>query len=219
MIIAIDGGAATGKTTIAKLLSEKINFLHLNSGLIYRGITHVLFENKFLNKNESFYKQFLKNINFEVTGDKYNVIRYNNKNITNLLHDKYIAENISFVSDNAIIRDYITKLQRKISTNINVVCEGRDIGTVVFPFADYKFFLNADINVRVERRYQQYLKNNIQIEKKQIKKMLIRRDHNDINRQVSPLIKAKDAMKIDTTNKTVNEQIDIIIEILNKGQI
>ena len=168
MIIAIDGGAATGKTTIAKLLSEKINFLHLNSGLIYRGITHVLFENKFLNKNESFYKQFLKNINFEVTGDKYNVIRYNNKNITNLLHDKYIAENISFVSDNAIIRDYITKLQRKISTNINVVCEGRDIGTVVFPFADYKFFLNADINVRVERRYQQYLKNNIQIEKKQI---------------------------------------------------
>jgi len=219
MIIAIDGGAATGKTTIAKFLSKKINFLHLNSGLIYRGITHVLFENKFLNKNESFYKQFLKNINFEVTGDKYNVIRYNNKNITNLLHDKYIAENISFVSDNAIIRDYITKLQRKISTNINVVCEGRDIGTVVFPFADYKFFLNADINVRVERRYQQYLKNNIQIEKKQIKKMLIRRDHNDINRQVSPLIKAKDAMKIDTTNKTVNEQIDIIIEILNKGQI
>ena len=219
MIIAIDGGAATGKTTIAKFLSKKINFLHLNSGLIYRGITHVLFENKFLNKNESFYKQFLKNINFEVTGDKYNVIRYNNENITNLLHDKYIAENISFVSDNAIIRDYITKLQRKISTNINVVCEGRDIGTVVFPFADYKFFLNADINVRVERRYQQYLKNNIQIEKKQIKKMLIRRDHNDINRQVSPLIKAKDAMKIDTTNKTVNEQIDIIIEILNKGQI
>ena len=211
MIVAIDGGAATGKTSIAKLLSKKINYVHLNSGLLYRGITYILIQNKLLNKEDIFYSEYLKKINFKVTGVGFNVILYNNINITNLLHDKYIAENINFISNNIIIREYITDLQRDIANNLNVVCEGRDIGTVVFPFADFKFFLKADIDIRVERRYQQYLKNNISLEKEKIKKMLLDRDYNDINRKVSPLKKANNSIELDTTYKTIEEQIDIII--------
>ena len=211
MIVAIDGGAATGKTSIAKLLSKKINYIHLNSGLLYRGITYILIQNKLLNKEDIFYSEYLKKINFKVVGVGYNTILYNNINITNLLHDKYIAENINFISNNIIIREYITKLQRHIANNINVVCEGRDIGTVVFPFAEFKFFLKADIDIRVERRYQQYLKNNISLEKEKIKEMLIDRDYNDTNRKVSPLKKANDSVELDTTYKTIEEQIDIII--------
>ena len=217
MIIAIDGGAATGKTTIAKILSKKINFIHLNSGLLYRGITFILTENDLLNKNDNFYLKFLNKMNFKVSGAKFNIINYNNFDITPKLHDKHITENIKFISNNIIIRKYITDLQRKISNNINIVCEGRDIGTVVFPFAKYKFFLNADINIRVERRYKQYLNNNITIEKKEIKQMLLDRDYNDSNRKVSPLKKAEDSIVLDTSNRSVEEQIDIIVEKINKG--
>jgi len=217
MIIAIDGGAATGKTTIAKLLSKKINFIHLNSGLLYRGITYILIENNLLNKDDDFYLEYLKKINFKLVGGKFDIVKYNSLNITNKLHDKYITENINFISTNLVIRNYITNLQRKISTNIDVVCEGRDIGTVVFPGADFKFFLSAHIDIRVERRYQQYLNNNIKIEKEKIKKMLLDRDYNDTNRKVSPLMKAKDSVVLDTTNKTINEQIDIIVENIKKG--
>ena len=217
MIIAIDGGAATGKTTIAKILSKKINFIHLNSGLLYRGITFILTENDLLNKNDDFYLKFLNKMNFKVSGAKFNIINYNNFDITPKLHDKHITENIKFISNNIIIRKYITDLQRKISNNINIVCEGRDIGTVVFPFAKYKFFLNADINIRVERRYKQYLNNNITIEKKEIKQMLLDRDYNDSNRKVSPLKKAEDSIVLDTSNRSVEEQIDIIVDKINKG--
>jgi len=217
MIIAIDGGAATGKTTIAKLLSKKINFIHLNSGLLYRGITYILIENNLLNKDDDFYLEYLKKINFKLVGGKFDIVKYNSLNITNKLHDKYITENINFISTNLVIRNYITNLQRKISTNIDVVCEGRDIGTVVFPGADFKFFLSAHIDIRVERRYQQYINNNIKIEKEKIKKMLLDRDYNDTNRKVSPLMKAKDSVVLDTTNKTINEQIDIIVENIKKG--
>ena len=217
MIIAIDGGAATGKTTIAKILSKKINFVHLNSGLLYRGITYILTKNNLLSKNNKFYINYLKKINFNVTGVNYDIINYNNLNITDHLHTKCIAENIKYVSSNIVIRNYITELQRQISANINIVCEGRDIATVVFPFAEYKFFLNADINVRVERRYKQYMKNNINIDKKKIKKMLLERDYNDINRDASPLKKAKDSIVLDTSNKSIDEQVNIIIEKINKG--
>ena len=152
-----------------------------------------------------------------MSGNKYNVVNYNNHDITCQLHNKNIADNIKYVSNNIIIREYMTNLQREISADINIVCEGRDIGTVVFPYADYKFFLNANIDVRVERRYKQYLKNNIKIDKQKIKQMLLDRDYNDTNREISPLKKAKDSMVLNTSNKSVDEQITIIVEQINKG--
>ena len=218
MIISIDGGAATGKTTIAKELSKKINFLHLNSGLIYRAITYILIKNNFLYMDDNFYLEYLSKINFKISGDSFNIINYNNIDITPLLHDKSIADNLNIISNNVFIRNYVTKLQRDIAKNTNVVCEGRDIGTVVFPLAQFKFFLKANIDTRVERRYQQYLKNNIRIKKEKIKTMLLNRDYNDIHRKISPLMKAVDAITLDTTNKSINDQINIIITKVKKDK-
>jgi len=210
MIISIDGGAATGKTTVAKTLSKKINFIHLNSGLIYRALTYIFLENNFLNKKTHFDQVFLNNLDLKVQGDNLNMIYYNSINISSALHSKSIAENIKYISDNVIIRKFITQIQRNLSKNKNVVCEGRDIGSIVFPYAELKFFLECDIDERVERRYNQYLTNNIDCNKSNLKKMILNRDKNDMTRINSPLIKVKESILINTTDLKLEDVIKIM---------
>ena len=207
MIIAIDGGAGTGKTTIAKLLSEKINFIHLNSGLIYRAVTYILLKNNCLNNTDNFYQDFLKDVNLKIVGDKLDVVMYDSKNITDNLYNKEITDNIKYTSNNFYIRSHVTDIQRLLSVEKNVICEGRDIGSVVFPNAKFKFFLDCDINQRTERRYNQFLKNNIIIDKNNLKKMILERDLNDSNREHSPLKRVSDAILIDTTKMNIEEVI------------
>ena len=207
MIIAIDGGAGTGKTTIAKLLSEKINFIHLNSGLIYRAVTYILLKNNYLNNTDNFYQDFLKDVNLKIVGKKLDVVMYDSKNITDNLYNKEITDNIKYTSNNFYIRSHVTDIQRLLSVEKNVICEGRDIGSVVFPNAKFKFFLDCDINQRTERRYNQFLKNNIIIDKDNLKKMILERDLNDSNREHSPLKRVSDAILIDTTKMNIEEVI------------
>ena len=207
MIIAIDGGAGSGKTTIAKLLSEKINFIHLNSGLIYRAVTYILLKNNYLNNTDNFYQDFLKDVNLKIVGKKLDVVMYDSKNITDNLYNKEITDNIKYTSNNFYIRSHVTDIQRLLSVEKNVICEGRDIGSVVFPNAKFKFFLDCDINQRTERRYNQFLKNNIIIDKNNLKKMILERDLNDSNREHSPLKRVSDAILIDTTKMNIEEVI------------
>jgi len=217
MIISIDGGAATGKTVTAKLLANKINFFHLNSGLLYRAITYIFLKNNYFNKDNKFYKTFLKDINLKMIGNKVIKIYYNDLDITEFLFNKDISKNIKFISNNIVIRNNITKIQRLISKRKNIVCEGRDIGSVVFPDAAYKFFLIADLETRVKRRYLQFLKNDIKINKNKIKKMIIDRDNNDIKRKNSPLKKMPDSILIDTSGLTIIEQVEVIYKKIKIG--
>ena len=217
MIISIDGGAATGKTATAKLLANKINFFHLNSGLLYRAITYIFLKNNYFNKDNKFYKTFLKDINLKMIGNKVIKIYYNDLDITEFLFNKDISKNIKFISNNIVIRNNITKIQRLISKRKNIVCEGRDIGSVVFPDAAYKFFLIADLETRVKRRYLQFLKNDIKINKNKIKKMIIDRDNNDIKRKNSPLKKMPDSILIDTSGLTIIEQVEVIYKKIKIG--
>ena len=207
MIIAIDGGAGTGKTTIAKLLSEKISFIHLNSGLIYRAVTYILLKNNYFNNTDDFYLDFLRDVNLKIIGDKLDVVMYDSHNITDNLYNKEITDNIKYTSNNFYIRSYVTDIQRLLSVEKNVICEGRDIGSVVFPNAKFKFFLECDINQRTERRYNQFLNNNIIIDKDNLKKMILERDLNDSNREHSPLKRVSDAILIDTTKMNIEEVI------------
>ena len=207
MIIAIDGGAGTGKTTIAKLLSEKINFIHLNSGLIYRAVTYILLKNNCFNNTDNFYQDLLRDVNLKIIGDKLDVVMYDSHNITDNLYNKEITDNIKYTSNTFYIRSYVTDIQRLLSVEKNVICEGRDIGSVVFPNAKFKFFLECDINQRTERRYNQFLKNNIIIDKDNLKKMILERDLNDSNRDHSPLKRVSDAILIDTTKMNIEEVI------------
>ena len=207
MIIAIDGAAGTGKTTIAKLLSKKIDYVHLNSGLIYRAVTYILKKNNYLKKDDLFYQNFLSNINLKVSGDKLNVIMYNSVDITNELFNNNVTDNIKYISNNFYVRSYVTDIQRQLALNKNVVCEGRDIGSIVFPNAEFKFFLECDIKERTNRRYNQFIKNGIAIDKNKLKKMIMERDENDLNRSHSPLKKVPDSIVIDTTKLNIDEVI------------
>ena len=207
MIIAIDGAASTGKTTIAKLLSKKIDYVHLNSGLIYRAVTYIFKKNNYLKKDDLFYQNFLSNINLKVSGDKLDLIMYNSLDITNELFNNDVTDNIKYISNNFYVRSYVTDIQRQLALNKNVVCEGRDIASIVFPNAEFKFFLECDIKERTNRRYNQFIKNGIAIDKNKLKKMIMERDENDLNRSHSPLKKVSDSIVIDTTKLNIDEVI------------
>ena len=217
MIISIDGPAASGKSITAKLLSKKMGYIHLNSGLIYRAFTYVFLKNNFNSKDNKKYEEFFKNVNITLSGNALNVVLYNKENINKHVYKKNITENIHNICNNIVIRKVITNIQRMVAKNKNIVCEGRDIGTVVFPNANYKFFLTSDIKVRVERRYNQYLENKIKIKKNIIKDMIIKRDINDINRKYSPLKKSKNAIVLDTTKMNIEEQVESIHKMI-KGK-
>lgn len=211
MIIAIDGGAGTGKTTIAKMLSEKISYVHLNSGLLYRAVTFVFLKNNLFNKSDSFYKKFLSELKLEVLGEMLNIVMYEKLDITNQLFNNDITDNIKFVSNNYHIRSYVTNLQRFLSLNKNVVCEGRDISSIVFPNAEFKFFFIASDEVRAKRRQ-------LELESLGEKKSLVnlmheikKRDKFDSERGHSPLRKAFNAIEVDTTNMTIDEQVNFML--------
>jgi len=217
MIIAIDGAAATGKTITAKLLAEKLNYVHLNSGLLYRAFTYIYFCNKNTSTLNKLDTTIINSTSIDIKGEKLNQIFYNSLNITKYLYNKNITDNISIISNNIVIRNKINQIQQNIVKNKNIVCEGRDIGTVVFPSADFKFFLTADINIRVLRRFEQYSKNNININKIELEKMIINRDENDISRKNSPLIKATDSIVVDTSKMSINEQVGYIYNKIKMG--
>ena len=219
MIIAIDGPAASGKSTTAKLLADKIEFIHLNTGLFYRGVTYCCIENDLISKKKFSINNFFNNNSVILSGKNLNKVFWNDSDITKYLSSEDINKNINFISNNKAIREYLVYQQRILSKKRNIVCEGRDIGTVVFPNAEYKFFLSASLESRIDRRYVEMKSKNYDITKNEIKENLIKRDKNDIERKNSPLLKANDAIEIDTTNISISEQVLIIYNNIKEGII
>ena len=218
MIISIDGPAASGKSTTAKLLSDKLGYIHLNSGLLYRAVTYVFVKNNLFEKFEkSLINFFLKN-KIDLKGSNLDKVFWNEIDITEKLSNENINKNINKISNNYLIRKNLVDKQRLLSLNRNIVCEGRDIGTVVFPNADFKFFLNASIKSRVQRRYEELRKKNIIVDMKEVQSNLINRDKNDINRDLSPLLKAEDAIEVDTTNLAIDQQVNKIYNLIKQGR-
>ena len=154
MVIAIDGPAASGKSITAKLLAEKLGFVHLNSGLMYRAITFVIIDNQ-IEIRDFIIDDIFKNNSLIFKGEHLNKVYFNDTDITKELYTEKINKNIKKISNNLKIRKRLIAFQREIVKEKNVICEGRDIGSIVFPNADYKFFLNANIEHRVKRRFTQ----------------------------------------------------------------
>ena len=219
MVISIDGPAASGKSTTAKLLANKLKFIHLNSGLLYRGITYLFLKGNIITLDEiSIDNFFLKN-EFNLSGKKLNKVIWNNQNISKYLFMENINEAINDISNNHLIRNYLIDKQRVLSFNKDIICEGRDIGTVVFPNADFKFYLIASIKSRALRRYSELKKNNKSITRNSVMLNLINRDKNDINRKYSPLRKADNAIEIDTTDMSIREQMKMLYKQIKQGII
>ena len=210
MIIAIDGTAGSGKSTTAKKIAERLNFFHLDSGSLYRVVTYFCIINKINSQDDESLKRSLKDIKIEFNNKK---ILLNGEDVSQEIRNHYISNSVSEYSANNIIRSKLSDLQRDLAKNKDIVVEGRDIGTNVFPEAEFKFYLSAKVEIRADRRYNQILKagKEIDVSKEQVLKNQIKRDQLDMNREHSPLLKSDDAIEIDTTALTVYEQVTKII--------
>ena len=214
MIIAIDGPSASGKSTTAKGVAERLGIIHLDTGAMYRAVTLGIIEHGIdLDDHERICK-FLEEL--EINFDSLNDIWANGHNVTVKIRTTEVSSNVSAVSAISQVREKMVAIQRAIAEGSGCVLEGRDIGTVVFPNADYKFFLVADLEIRAKRRSVELEKIGENILLSEITSDIKNRDQLDSSRDISPLIQAEDAITINTSELTIDEQIEKIVEIINK---
>lgn len=212
MIIAFDGPAGSGKSTIAKIISEKLGITYLDTGAMYRAVTLYFLENNVDFNDENQVKINLEKIELEFINDK---LYLNNKDVSVQIREKNVNDNVSLVSAIRIVREKMVDLQRKMSGKKSVVLDGRDIGTVVFPNADYKFYITASVDVRARRRYEEELEKGISnLSFDEVKKSMENRDYIDSNREVTPLRKADDAIEIDTSDMSIEEVLEKILSYI-----
>ena len=205
MIVAIDGPAGTGKSTIAKLISEKLNITFLNSGSFYRGITLGLLRDKIDLTDENKILAYAENLDLDYVD---NHLILNREDVNHLLHQDIISEHASPISAIVELRHIVNKKLRKITEKQSVVCEGRDITTVVFPNAEHKFYLDASSDVRAKRRFDQGVSD---LTLEEIKAAIEKRDEIDKNKKEGSLKIAEDATYIDTSLLTIDEVCAIIL--------
>ena len=213
LIVAIDGPAGSGKSTIAKLVAKKFNFTYIDTGAMYRMITLYLLENKISFDNLDKIQKILNEINLDMKEDKFFL---NNVEVSLKIREEIINENVSKVASIKAVRENLVNLQRKIASDKNVILDGRDIGTVVFPNAQVKIFLVASAEERARRRYNEFMEKKVEITYDEVLKSLKERDHLDSTRKESPLVKASDALELDTTNLKIDEVVNFISNEIEK---
>ena len=209
VIIAIDGEASTGKSTQAKKIAEKFNYNYRDSGAYYRAITLYLLQNN-INSNDNISQSVLNQIFIEQTyKDKKLSISLNGNDVTQKIRGYKVSVNVSNFAKKPEIRDFVYKKLRSSARYKSLVIDGRDIGTVVFPDATFKFFLLADPKIRAERRHKQINDKSVKLES--IEEEIILRDNTDSTRKIAPLKKADDAFEIDVTLLTIEQVFDKIL--------
>ncbi|NQU67319.1 MAG: (d)CMP kinase [Candidatus Marinimicrobia bacterium] len=215
MIIAIDGPAASGKSTTAKKVAHRLRFMYLDTGAMYRAVTLYFLHNKTSLSDPQEISNALNTINIHFTDNR---IFMNDIDVTDDIRSNQINNLVSEVSAVSAIREKMVEWQRKIGEKQDIVIEGRDIGTHVFPGADHKFFIIADVLERARRRYDDLTGNMEDVSLDDVVSQLQTRDRKDSTRIFSPLRQAKDAILIDTTHLTIDEQVDAIIGIINQNK-
>lgn len=216
-IVAIDGPAGSGKSTSAKLVAQKLNFLYIDTGAMYRAITYLAMKDNILKDHKRISDLADKcSLKLEFIDGETRIF-VDGENLTKEIRSPEVNANVSDISKIAGVRTALVKKQREMAgENNGVVMEGRDIGTVVFPDADVKIYLTATIDERSTRRAKEFaqLGKNVPIET--VRENLAQRDKIDSTRKISPLSKAEDAIVVDTSNTTVDEQVQIILDTVNK---
>lgn len=206
-IITIDGPSGTGKSTTARILAEKLNYLYIDSGAMYRAITLELIRNNIKPTDLKSIIDLTKAAEMKFDGEEFIL---NGKNITKEIRSLEVTNKVSNVSAIKELRKILVEKQRAFAKENNVVMDGRDIGTVVFPEAKYKFFLVCDLKVRAARRRQDFIDHGFKIPIEKIMIELKKRDQIDTTRKESPLRKAKDAIEVNTTNMIIEEQVNFL---------
>ena len=220
--IAIDGYSSCGKSTIAKSISNKYNMSYIDTGAMYRAVALYCIKNGIMREAVIDYNKLessLKNIHIDFvynTQNKLSETYLNHKNVENDIRGIEVSNSVSEIAKVSSVRKKLIKIQRSIGLSKNVVMDGRDIGTVVFPEAEIKFFIKADIKIRAKRRYNEMKSKNIHVNLHEIIQNIKMRDEKDINRKINPLIVAKDAIIVDTSNVSLLEQDKIIFSEIDK---
>ncbi len=218
MIIAFDGQSGTGKSTLSKIVANRIGFKYLNTGMLYRAVSYYLYQNNVLAND---FDNIIKVLNLAQISirfiDDNQCVFINGEDMTPFISTQEVQKTVSLYSQVYFIREKITEIQRDFAKDNNIVVEGRDIGTHVFPNANYKFFVTCDVNVRAKRRQLDLIKNGQNITLNQVIESLKNRDYLDSTREFSPLKRADDAIDIDTSNSSIEQSVDEILSYINLG--
>ena len=217
MVIAIDGPAGSGKSTTAKHAAEKLGFIHINTGAMYRGIALKCIQGEIDLNSSSEINKILNQTKFEFGRESGSVLFMDGVDISSEITSSLVTESVSRVSAVPQIREKLVQYQREMAEGLDVVLEGRDIGTVVFPDAEFKFFLIADIEERARRRKKEMETMGEIVSLRELTAELEERDRKDSTREHSPLKKAEDAVEIDTTGLSIAEQVNRIVKIVYKS--
>ena len=222
LIIAVDGYSSCGKSTFARAIATKYGYIFIDSGAMYRAVTlfcirQGLVGDGFIRKEEIVRSLSIIDISFSYNPDKGEYETFlNSENVEWDIRTVEVTGNVSEVSKISEVRMRMVELQRQIGYFRGVVMDGRDIGTVVFPDADIKIFMTASVDIRAQRRYKELADKGIEANYDEIRKAIIKRDHIDETREISPLKRADDAILLDNTNMTVSEQMEWISGIIDK---
>lgn len=211
-VIAIDGPGGAGKSTIAKLLAKKLNYLHLDTGAMYRAVTLAAIQENINFNNQEKLIELTQNI--KINFDKKGEIYLNNKNVSEEIRSSKVNALVSKAAAVMGVRELLVEKQQQLARENKVVMDGRDITTVVLKEADHKFYLTASLTERAKRRYDEVKFKNKNADLEEIKKSIARRDKLDSERECSPLRKAKDAILIDTTELSIEEVLKKMILII-----
>lgn len=210
--IALDGPAAAGKSTIAKQVASRLTMIYVDTGAMYRAITYKYLQN---GKPENF-DELIQNTELELTYDKEKGQRIilDGQDVTDYLRENDVTNHVSYVASKEPVRSFAVKIQKDLAAKKGIVMDGRDIGTVVLPNAELKVYMIASVEERAERRQKENELRGIESNLEQLKQEIENRDHYDMNREISPLKKADDAITLDTTGKSIEEVTNEILDMV-----
>lgn len=210
-IVAIDGPAGSGKGTVAKILANKLNLTYIDTGAMYRAIAYLTLKNNVDIKDEDKIIELAKNSKIEFLNDK---VYVNGEDVSSKIRTMEVTRIVSPISSIVKLREILVDLQRNMANGLDVIMEGRDITTVVFPNATYKFYLDASTEERAHRRFKENSLKGMQVTYEEILENIKKRDYNDMHKEVGALIKSDDAIYIDSTNLTIDEVVEKIKQII-----
>jgi len=215
-VIAIDGPAGAGKSTVAKLVAKKLGFLYVDTGAMYRALTLKAINEKISFSDEKKLIEMAGNTSIELQDDTNYKVFLDGKDVSTAIRTEEVSKGTQFIASILPIREILWKMQRDLRERYNIVMEGRDIGSKVFPDAQLKIFLDASVKERAKRRYLQLKEMGIEGDLRMIEKEILERDEKDRKRSISPLVQLPDAVYIDTTGMTIPQVVESIVNLYNK---
>ncbi len=217
LTIAIDGPSGAGKSTVARSLAERLGYTYIDTGAMYRSVALRVKEKGISIEDKFALKQLASSLRVVFfTEKKQTHVLCDGEDITEAIRTPEISRLASSISKQKGVREALVQMQRKMGKEGSVILEGRDIGTVVFPDADVKFYLDAESDERVRRRYEEMVEKGVKVDFKETEEELVQRDHNDMHRIHSPLKKAEDALFIDSTHRSAGEIVEEMVRIIKK---